>query len=108
MMGPRVVEGQHGIPSIERTVQTLSRPALDTESQQGDISESKHLDVQVALKQLYVHPLLSSFGGNIQLNAQYRFNQEAPKSYQYRGSDTSVNWFGTAESVSDLLSDVLE
>jgi uncharacterized lipoprotein YajG len=107
-LGPRVVEGQDVMPWIERSVQTLSSPVVETASRQGDVSGLKHVDVQVALNQLYVHSLLSSFGGNIHLNVQYRLNQGPPESYRYRGSDTSVNWFGTAESVSDLLNDVLE
>lgn len=103
MLGPQVIHGDNVIPWVQQAVDILN-PETNKNAGTDRVSASaRQVDIQFSLKRLYVHSLQTSMGANILLVGHYRVDQGPPQSHLYRGSETSVNWTGSAASIVDLL-----
>lgn len=107
MLGQQVVEGRHVLSWLQQAIDSFHSPRPEIERHLDDRGPGRNLDVQVMLKQLYVHPLQSSFATTLVLSVQYRVDEGPVLSRLYRGADTNVNWIGSADAVLDLFNDVL-
>lgn len=101
-LGSQVIHGENVMPWVQHAVGTLTKNAGRNEGADRVRTSVRYVDLQLALKQLYVHPLLSSAGANILLAGRYRVDQEASQPALYRGTETGVNWTGSAALVVSL------
>ncbi|OQW33495.1 MAG: hypothetical protein A4E19_03635 [Nitrospira sp. SG-bin1] len=83
VLGSHVVEGRHVIPWLQRTVNSLNSPGMESLDRKDDLGHIQSLDIQVGLAQLHVHSLQSSFAANILLKVRYLLHQDPPQPHQY-------------------------
>ena len=107
-LGGQVVHGKAVVPWVQQSIDTLS----SLTSHRDVLGENRHdvrrIDIEVLLKQLYVHSLHTSMGANVLLIGRYRINQGPTESHAYRGTETSVNWTGSESSIRNLFETVME
>lgn len=103
-----MVHGKAVVPWVQQSIDTLS----SLTSHRDVLGENRHdvrrIDIEVLLKQLYVHSLHTSMGANVLLIGRYRINQGPAESHAYRGTETSVNWTGSESSIRNLFETVME
>ncbi|MGD9853274.1 MAG: hypothetical protein AB7T38_18675 [Nitrospirales bacterium] len=64
--------------------------------------------LDIGLKKLHVQHLPSSLSGNVSIAIEYRTSESILKSHLYRGTETNVNWTGSAGAASEVLEEALQ
>lgn len=108
LVGSRVVWTGDVMPWLHQAFETLNNGSTKTSSSVEQVSSRRLVSLNASLKKLYVHSLLSSISANVLVAVSYAVDAGPPFDTRlYRGTETGVNWTGSADSVSDLLDDAL-
>jgi hypothetical protein len=102
-MGSRVVLTEDVMPWLRRAFEPLTGGAAITSSS----LVSHPVTLSASLKKIYVQTLQSSVSGNVLLSVSYVIDDRPFDARVYRGTDTSVNWTGSAITVSSVLDGAL-
>ena len=107
LVGSRVVSTEDLLPWLQQAFETLNNASARTSSSGVEASSRRLVRLNASLKKLYVHTLLSSISANVLVAVSYAVDAGPLDSRLYRGTETGVNWTGSADSVSELLDDAL-
>ncbi|TLY41326.1 MAG: hypothetical protein E6K58_10215 [Nitrospirae bacterium] len=107
LVGSRVVSTRDVMPWLQQAFETLNDGSTKTSSSVGQVSSGRLVSLKASLKKLYVHTLLTSISANVLVAVSYAIDAGPLDTRLYRGTETGVNWTGSADSVSDLLHDAL-
>ena len=107
LVGSRVVSTRDVMPWLQQAFETLNDGSTKTSSSVGQVSSGRLVSLKASLKKLYVHTLLTSISANVLVAVSYAVDAGPLDTRLYRGTETGVNWTGSADSVSDLLHDAL-
>ena len=107
LVGPRVVSTGDVMPWLQQAFEPLTDSSAQTSSLISETSPRHLVILNASLKKLYVQTLQSSISANVLVAVSYSVNNGPLVTRFYRGTETSVNWTGSADSVSDLLDDAL-
>lgn len=107
-LGPQVIHGENVMPWVQQAVGVLSQNISKSGGTDRVGASIPRVDVQSALKHLYVHPLLSSVSTNILLAGRYHIDQGSSQPFLYRGTETGMNWTGSAASIASLFDDAMD
>lgn len=107
-LGSQVIHGENVMPWVQQAVGVLSQNISKSGGTDRVDASIRRVDLQLVLKQFYVHPLRSSVGTNILLAGRYRVDQEVSQPVLYRGTETGINWTGSAASIVSLFDDAMD
>ncbi len=107
LMGSRVISTGDVMPWLREAFEALKDGSIPKSSSAVEASSRRLVSFNAGLRKLYVHTLQSSISANVLVAVSYTVDSRPYDTRLYRGTETGVNWTGSADSVFDLLDDAL-